>query len=459
MKKRTIIVISLIILFFISLFVYFFWNYFEKNKKDISQVTISQDKYLVSSYALKIYENTFSYIEENIDLNTLKENETLKISSNQLVEQVEKYKYCSGDLYITKLENNIYEYNITSNCSNAMKEAIGLNIKVYSNINQDSNYQVVTSISKTKEGYTGVLSNYILTPDDEGYSLEHSATSGIVHLSDTMEVGKIHFFKDIKDNLNNDLFILKDGYLIKEYDKELDAITFYYYNEKYELVSTIESLSNMQYLYETEEELVFSFYNEILYYDKKNSSLRKSTTLKIEHYNNEFISYMNDTLYTILKEGTLIIYNLDATILAQIDITNYNPTNYYINQNYIGIYSFENKKIYILSIDGKEIKQIDLEDNLEFDKMELQDKKYSILYHKQESDENYKNFYIYETYEESKLLTKNTYHKDYGIHALQEMGLTFDYEMNYNFIIENKVIEVFYTPLNNGTEVFLIYDE
>lgn len=462
MKKRIIILFCFILLMIIGAFVYVKWSHDTKKNSQKEEIVISQDKYLTANYALEMYENTFSYVDENVDLSTIKENETLKITSDKLVEAKEEYKYCEGVLNITKLENDIYEYVIASNCSNTLDSAVALNIKVYANINQNSNYQVITSIKKIEDEYIGVLSNYILMKDEDGgYSLEHNGPAGIMKLSDNMNIKKFHLFDKIKQNVNNDLYVLKNGYLIKEYDHENEVTTFHYYNQNYEFVSKIESLSHMNYLYETTKTLVFSFYNEILYYSKEDGTLNNSITLKIEDYDNENVYHMNDILYTIVekdKKKELVMYNLDGTLLSKIDITKYNETISYMNKNYIGLYSFDNKNISILKSSGEEIKQIALTEDIEFDRMDLKDNRYSILYHKQDSSDSYKNYYVYETYENENLLSTNTYDKDYGINTLKNAGLTFNYEMNYNFIIDGKVIEVFYTPDNNGTEVFLIYN-
>jgi len=460
MKKKIIIILSIIVLISILYFIYLKLNNNKENKPK-EEIVISKDKYLTANYALELYENTFSYVEENIDLNNLKKSETLIISSDKLIEEKEEYKYCEGFLNITKLENDIYEYVISSDCINAMKDSAKLNIKVYSNINQNSNYQIVTSLENINGEYIAGLSDYKLMPDSDGYSLELMGPIGIMHLNNNMNIKKIHVFDEIKQNINNDLIILDSGYLIKEYDSENEITNFYYYNPNYELVSKIESLSYMKYLYETEEELVFAFYNEILYYSKTDGTLKNSITLKIEGYDNEYIYYMNNILYSIIEEKDseiMVIYDIEGNLLSKVDITKYNETISYVNNNYIGLYSFDNKNVSILNLKGEELKIIDLEEDLEFERMDLKDNTYSILYRMQDSNDSYKNYYVYETYNENKLTNKKTYDKDYGINTLKESGLTFNYEMNYNFLIDEKIIEVFYTPDNNGMEVFLIYD-
>ena len=101
------ILISVICLGLIAVGIIALKNY---NLFSTKKTAVSSNRYLTANYALMMYESSTSYIPQNVNLDSLRVNENIKFTDDDLFDNVdEQYRECSGTVLITKNKYN-YRY-------------------------------------------------------------------------------------------------------------------------------------------------------------------------------------------------------------------------------------------------------------------------------------------------------------------------------------------------------------
>ncbi|MBQ8472821.1 MAG: hypothetical protein IJ501_04905 [Bacilli bacterium] len=459
MKQYFIILLCLVIS--LGLIGVFYLYYQEDDEK----IIINNNKYLTANYAMMIYSKVDEYVDKNIDLDNLEITEIIEVSDDQLVTNQDEYKDCDGTLKITKTLNDIYVYDIEASCLN-VKDEVGLTLKVYSNTNQDSDYQVIHTLDKNELGYVGVLKNYKLNIEDNGWGLNSNSISGVVNLSNELDILNFKLFDSKKEGINTNLFPLKKGFILSEYKNINFDQVLTYYDQDYNSIWTNEIGNNYitDYLYETKEKIVFANFGEIIEFNKANGE--RTVTFKIEiPASSVHVSYNNGILYAYdwLHRDQVYKYDLNGNLLSSLDLSNYfsdnDETSIYANEKLTIYETLDN--IYIFDNTGNILNQINKNDVLNYTNhsyFSIFEDGYSIAL--EGSSKNIRDMaYVYYKYDlNHELVSHKEYKMNYGYETLTKLGLNYEYDISYNTLINEKFFEILYTPDNNGTEVILMFE-
>lgn len=472
--KRKIFIIATILLIILSCFLITFRFLIPNDKKNSDKIIVNNLKYLNANFAMMIYSELDEYIEENVELKKLEVNQFIEIPSGEIIEGKDEYEKCNGILKIEKLINDVYSYEISSNCLNATEETLDLKIKVYTNINQNSNYQVINKLKKCEDGYIGTLVNYKLNNyNNDSFCLHRDGVSGIINFHDDMSISSFKLFNELKDGVNTNLIPLSDGFLLKEYKNVNFDPIFNYYDKDYKLLWKKEeiNLETTDYLYETSEKIVFANFGQIIEFSKKDGSINYSFKIELPNCDYPSVFYNEGILYAYnwLNRNFVNKYDLNGNLIASIDLTDYyfdsninnHPPEIFAGKDlviYEGLSS-----VYVLDNDGNLLNEISKDDILYYRNssyFEINEFGYTLVFsgHGKNIDKNGM-IYAYQKYNlNHEVEVSKEFEIDYGYKALSSLGFTYNNEISTKTIIDGKFFEILYTPNNNGTEVILIYE-
>ena len=454
-------------------------NYKPEQNKDL---TLNVDKrYLNANYALMMYENVFEYIPKNIDLNSLKENETIKIEDKYFLDTIdEQYANCSGSIYITKNKYNIYENEFVVNCDNTVENTVDLTMKVYTNMNQNSTYQIISDFTDSGDGYTGILYNYDVTLDDDVSWFNRNGVSGIVNFTKDLDISNLKLFKNNIECISTSLRKLSNGYLLEQELESDNYLITYYDNDLNKVWDKLNGNFNIQnILYETKEDIIFSNVNdeeevgEKLYsMSKKDGTIKYKFTFEVDKTAEIWVVNYNDNIfygYDPNDPKIIYVYDLDGNILKKLDTKEYykkiegHPPAINLNRELI---LFENDNfVYVVNNNGELINTIELKEVSGNPAVELliTDEYYEIIYNS-DVKLNTISEKFYSRYDlNNKLIFRELVDMNYGYSTLKQFGLTNEYEFfdilsQNSSIIDGKVIERAYYPDNNGTLLMMMFD-
>ena len=445
----------------------------------------TNNKYLTANYSMLLYKETNEYLK-NVNLDELDDGETLTIESDDVLDHEEEteYKYCSGKVVVKKVKNGIYEHTIESSCENEASDNVNLTMKVYTNINQNSKYQILSNIRETNNGYVGTLSNYNTVSQGNFSSLEYDGISGIVNLDKKLNITDINLLDNAITGVNTTLYYLDKNYVVVssgELENSKHIISFY--DKKLNLVWTTNMENNgIHFLYETNKELVFvdNFDNQnndkFIYLNKKDGSVIE--TKVIDNIALIDLKYDNGYLFGFDFVNTYKInkYDLEGNIISQIDLLNIDGiihTNSFIGSalgNNVSIY--KNKDlVYVFDKDGKLINKVStvLDDNYTLENYSVSDDYYELTYNnnmqvfvydndgnKILKEGNQKKYVKYNL--NNKIITSANIDETYGYNRLQELGLALNDVQNYSKIMNSKLFEYTYSSDSNGTIILMLYD-
>lgn len=455
-------------------------NYKPEQNKDL---ILNVDKrYLDANYALMMYENAFKYIPKNVDLNSLKENETIKLEDKYFIDTMnEEYKSCSGSIYITKNKYNIYENKFVVNCDNTVENSINLTMKVYTNINQNSTFQIINDFTTTDDGYTGLLDNYNVTLDNDGSgSFDINGVSGVIDFTKDLDISDIKLFDNNIEGFATSLRKLSNGYLLEQEIASDNYLITYCDNDLNKIWDKLNGNFNIQdILYETEEEIIFSNVNdedevgEKLYsMSKKDGSIKYKFTFEADDTSEIWIVDYNDNIFYGCDPNNpkiIYVYDLNGKVIKKFDTKDYykriegHPPVINVSNN---LMLFENDNfVYVINKDGNVINTIELKEVSGDPAVELliADEYYEIIYNSDVKN-NTVSEKLYSRYDlNHKLIFRELVDMNYGYSTLKQFGLTNEYEFfdilsQNSSIIDGKVIERAYYPDNNGTLLMMMFD-
>lgn len=432
-------------------------------------ITKSTDKYLSANYALLMYEKMGDYIEENIDIEKLKENREMTIDSRKVLNDVdEAYEYCDGEVKIKKLKNGIIDYTIKSSCENAAENDIALTIKAYSNLNESGvDFQNIISFTPSEQGYIGELYDYNYRQAD---GTKTGGIKGVVYFDKDLNLSNIETF-DKPLNINFPKIVkVKDGFIIygesdiseeiiviKKYDETANLL----WSNEYKIDREINYYPTAEYLTENETNnlYIFAVGNKLVYANRNNGDITPGPTLDVNG-----ISY-NDGVYFGFKtdndvganvNGTLKTFDLDGKLISSVHSKN--VYDFAVNRNNIVIET--NESVYLYDKSGNLLSTIKKGYTMApfSGQIYLTDDRFELDGY---SDE-YNPIHTFRGYDlKGNLIYNEKLDYDYGYNILKNYGIELDKEeLNYSldYHILGKEIEAFYSPRNNGTEIIFIYD-
>lgn len=447
------------------------------NNKNENKIVRTNNKYLTANYSMLLYSEADSYIKENINLSELDENKSITIDSNKILKNVsEEYKYCSGEVIITKNKFGMYEHTVKSSCDNESKENINLTLKVYTNVNQNSEYQILSNVTEKEDGYIGVLSNYIINSSDNIVTTKYDGVSGVVKLDKDLNITDLKLLDKPVTSMSTNIYSLKDNYIITNYPDGVNGkqvVSYYDSNLKLLWSKSYENYTLTNYLTETNDKVLFGEFNKVIYINKKDGSFDSS--IEIGSIGNVTLSYKDGYLFLFdyFKTYKLYKYDLDGKELLAIDLLNVDGINKDANVvsqkqgNNVSIFR-SNNNLYVFDKDGKLINTIDISNDDLYDFNVLNDT-YEIIYNI--SGETYKvledgNEKIvqgkvkkYVKYDLSNnIIISTNIDNTYGYDMLENVGLSVSNMAHNTYVLNNELFEYMYSKDNNGTLVLMVYD-
>jgi len=447
------------------------------NNKDENKIVRTNNKYLTANYSMLLYSEADSYIKENINLSELDESKSITIDSNKILKNVsEEYKYCTGEVIITKNKFGMYEHTVKSSCDNESKENINLTMKVYTNVNQNSEYQILSNVTEKEDGYTGVLSNYIISSSEDIATTKYDGISGIVKLDKNLNITDLKLLDKPVTSMSTNIYSLKDNYIITNYPDGVNGkqvVSYYDSNLKLLWSKSYVNYDSTNYLTETEDKILLGEFNKVIYINKKDGSFDSS--IEIGSIGNVTLSYKDGYLFLFdyFKTYKLYKYDLDGKELLAIDLLNVDGINKDANivsqkqGNNVSIFR-SNNNLYVFDKDGKLINTIDISNDDLYDFNVLNDT-YEIIYNI--SGETYKvledgNEKIvqgkvkkYVKYDLSNnIIISTNIDNTYGYDMLENVGLSVSNMAHNTYVLNNELFEYMYSKDNNGTLVLMVYD-
>ena len=468
-------------------------GYVYMNNLKQTKIVKTTDKYLTANYSLLLYKEGHDYIKENINLDELKENTTITIKSEEILDKEEKpeeYQYCSGKIVIKKLKNGIYEHTIESNCENEADKNVNLTMKVYTNINKNQNNNIVlTNVVETKDGYRGTLANYDFEmgadPNGNKYNTySYNGVSGIINLDKDLNIKNINLLNKAKTGVNTELYYLNNNYLISEYVGEIDPIKLInYYDKDLKLIWQMKIPSRAaKFLYEDDTKLVFvDNYNidvksTFIIINKTDGSIEEPK--EIDNISLIDLKYDNGYLFGFDRTNTYKIYkyDLEGNIISTInllDIEGIEHTNSFTGSalsNNVSLYKNKDS-IYVFDKDGKLINKIatTIDNTYEIENYNVSSDYYELVYnnnsktyrYSENGDEeliqgNQKRYIKYDL--NNNIITSADIDETYGYNQLNNMRLSLDVTRKDSKIMNSKLFENIYSSENKGTMIIMLYD-
>ncbi len=491
MKSNLWLKIGTFSLAFACTFIFGFFLYKNyNNNKVLVETEITSNQYLTANYAMEMY-NEFNK-KYDLDFTSLNINEKKIIRSIEFMSNNEEYKYCSGNIEVKRLENDIIEYNISSDCDNKRDDNVELSFKIYSNLITNEKYQLINSPQEVENGFIGVLNGY----KSDGHTRQ--SIDGIVYLDKELNTKEIKLFKNEIVGPNGGaprINIVNNGFIVDSFSNEDNAAkrseTLAFYDEDLNLKwsKTFERQKFTEFGFESKDYYVFKYFNTFYYLSKDNGEIvntvdlpsyatyRKDNNTSIEY------AYYNDGLIFIARLGetdNAKIYIFDENInkLSEIEIPEVIPQKrrsyfkYYVNKKRTIVATLENLYIYDTAT-GNLINKLKT-NSKHIENFKVEDDKFMLIYDGvydyrpdgqiyQTLNEKYN---YYESYDfEGNLIYSLDIDKYYGWNALNDLGIIDTASefrsstINHStYLLGNYVFESFFDKNNNGTVFYLLYD-
>ena len=459
--------------------------YMNSLKNNEEKIVKSKDKYLTANYSMLLYKEVNDYINDNINLEEIKDDSGVTITSDKVFNKVpEEYKYCSGEVIIKKNKYGIYEHIIKSSCDNEANNNVNLTMRVYTNMNQTSAYekQIIGNIINTKDGYNGSLMNYIVNKTENSISEKYDGVTGTISLNKDLDIKNINILDKAKTGIGTVLYTLDNNYIITEYPNGNNGNqVINYYDNKLKLLWNTELDNNhliFNYLYETKDKIAFNNFDKIIIFNKKDGNIYKEISLK--DIGNTSLTYSNGYLYAFDNSNYRINkINLDGKIVSYVELLNQEGINKNISftdsilSENISIFNNDDN-IYVFDKKGKLINKISTSvdggtNEYRFESFNISNNYYEIVYNtntevhsvnEDGKDEliqaNQKKYIRYDL--NNNILISADIDETYGYNTLNSMGLVLNDVFKDSNLLGDKLFEYIYSPNNNGTFMFMLYD-
>lgn len=478
MKKNKvwgIVIIIAVIICFGVLFVSFLGNDLKGNGRKTSEV--SSNLYLTANYEMLMYEHASEYVHNKFDIDNMKENEEVQISSENLFKDVDisdEYKYCSGSFIVKKTINNILVYKFSSECDNSSDKEINAEILMYENINFEASNRYYSL-------YDAFANNYFIrefdieketTSDGETvtYGGKIDGIRGFVRFDNNLNLVDINEFNEREDGITARAYSSDKYYYISNFDASTNESYIKIYDNELNFISIIEDNDFTDYITSVDDILYYGYWGTLKKYNINNKAIDKE--IKLDDRKTAYIEYNDGILYSYSapQYGTkLYKYDMEGNVINSID-----PVEYYYSSDF-GIDVFANKDYYflvprnysydmnyfiVLDNNGDVVNKVNITENFHFEDIVTDDNGYTLVFEGQIPEDGViKNYYELFNYDSShRLLNYKLINRDYAKELLKENGYDTTYEYKWDTkLFDNKVVETFYFDENNGTEIFIKY--
>lgn len=337
MKEKVVFtIIILVVLASVGTGIYFTLNTDKKNndKKEpnkVNEVSIPRLNYMEANYNVMVATSLNSYLEdsnENYEYNKIYEIDTNLIVNNH--EDIALYDTCEGIVEYQPLDENSYNFTITSNCNNESNKKV--TVKGYYNPYDKEYYYLLNNIKTTNNGYIGYFDNAYVEVDDTGSFMMFNSYEMVIYYDNNLNEIERHYFTDEKKN--EDISIIEDNKysILNKKDEEYSlTILDYKTNNKIE----VNAPYNLNYLKQDQDNYYYSFWDSIYKLDKNTSEL----TLIKEATGNEYnpwIYHANNVTYSYYKNneefGHVQVYDDNFNVIQTIEFEALDSFRGYVNE-------------------------------------------------------------------------------------------------------------------------------